>query len=200
MPPLASLFGFVPFIKYPLIILAAIFEGPIIMMLSGVFIRLNMLDLVPAYFALMAGDLIGDICWYWIGRRWGQPFIQRFGKYMSITEEHVTTVKRFFHQYHNKILIISKLTTGFGFAPVVLFTAGFTSIPFRRYVLINAIGELFWTGALIGIGFFFTDLYVRVNNLLGRMVIFSGIVIIAIILFGLGKYIRSRIIKNYGKE
>ncbi len=193
----AILFGLVPIIKYPLIILGAMFEGPIIMMLAGVFIRLNFIDLIPAFFALMVGDLIGDIGWYWIGRRWGRPFIAKFGRFFSITEKHVITLEKFFHLYHEKILIVSKLTTGFGFAPLVLFTAGLSNTPFRRYLLINSIGELFWTGLLVSIGFFFTDLYVHVNNLLGRVAMFAGIVIIAIIIFGFGKYIRSKILKKY---
>ncbi len=199
MSLLYQIFGLVPFLKYPLLIFAAIVEGPLVMMLSGVFVRLNLLDLIPAYFVLMLGDLIGDIAWYCLGYFWGRPFIKRFGHFFSITEKLVATGEHFFQRYHDKILIISKLTTGFGFAPVVLFTAGLTKVPFRRYFFLNLIGEFIWTAILISIGFFFTDLYVHVNDVLGRIAISAGIAILVVLLFGFAKYVRSRIMAEINK-
>jgi membrane protein DedA with SNARE-associated domain len=196
MPFLYQIFSLVPIFKYPLLSVAAIFEGPLVMMISGAFIRLNLLDFISAYIALMLGDLIGDIVWYCLGYFGGQRFIARFGKYFSITDKLVAVIERFFRRYHEKILIISKLTTGFGFAPVVLLTAGITKVPFRRYLLINLVGELFWTGFLLGIGFFFTDLYVKVSDMLGRLAISAVIIIAILLLFGLFKYARSRIMSE----
>ena len=193
---LFKIFSFVPIIKYPLIVMGALLVGPLMTMISGIFIRLNTLDLVPAYFVLITADLIGDIGWYWIGRAWGRPFIRKFGKYFSITENHVITLEKFFHRFHDRILIISKLTMGFGFAAVTLFTAGFSRVPFRRYLLLNALGEFFWTALWLAIGFFFTDLFVRVNTVLSRVAVTGGIIIFFALVIGVAKYLRHRILQQ----
>ena len=190
---LFSIFGFVPVIKYPLIILGALLVGPLMTMLSGVFVRLNLLDLIPVYFALIVADITGDIGWYWIGRRWGRPFIKKFGKFFSITEHHVITLEKFFHRYHERILIISKLTMGFGFAAVTLFTAGFSRVPFSRYILINIIGEFFWTALWLAVGFFFTDLLVRLNNILSQITAIIGGLIVLAAIIGIANYLRHRL-------
>ncbi len=193
---LFSIFNFVPAIKYPLIMLGALLVGPLMTMISGIFVRLNFVDLIPVYFTLIVADIIGDIGWYWIGRRWGRPFIAKFGRFFSITEQHVVTLEKFFHRYHERILIISKLTMGFGFAAVTLFTAGFSRVPFSRYILINAIGEFFWTAIWLAIGFFFTDLFIRLNNILSQITVVVAALIFFAALIGVGNYLRHRFIDH----
>src|SRR3989344_3940192 len=75
--------------KYLLLIPLTVLQGPIIMMLSGILIRLDILSFWPAYFALMAGDLIGDTLWYGVGYYLGPPFLRKFGRIFSITQKHV---------------------------------------------------------------------------------------------------------------
>src|ERR1700720_4491792 len=40
-----------------------------------------------AYLAVVSGAVLGSACNLTISRRYGRPFIQRFGKYVGVTEE-----------------------------------------------------------------------------------------------------------------
>src|SRR3954464_8070499 len=102
--------------KYFLLLPIAVVEGPLVMMISGFFLKLGFLSFLPAYLLLVAGDFIGDILWYGVGYHFGHGFIKRFGKFFSINEKEVATIERLFHKHHNYILFISKITMGFGFA------------------------------------------------------------------------------------
>jgi len=173
------------YIVYGIIVVVACAEGPILSMIGGVLIKLGYFSFLPLYFALMAGDLIGDIVWYYIGRFYGHGFIRRFGKYFDLTEESVAKVTKIFHTYKHHILIISKITNGFGFALVTLMTAGMVKIPFWRYMMVNCLGQLIWTGLLLGIGYYFSGLYMTIDSIIGKLTIAIGF---ALVLYGFMRY------------
>ena len=185
---------------YGLIVILTCIEGPIISMICGFLLKAGILYLIPAYLCLMVGDLAGDVIWYMLGYRWGYPFIQRFGKYMSLDIKKVDMAQKMFRKYHDSILFISKLTTGLGFAPVILFTAGLSKVPFRRYLKLNAAGQIFWTGGLLLVGYLLGNLYIAVGASLNVLSIISTSVIIFLCIFGLGKYFGKRFVNNFNKN
>ena len=180
-----------PYFVYFIIIVLACAEGPILSLIVGVLVKLGYFSFIPMYLALMFGDVLGDAGWYWVGRRYGHAFIKRFGKYFSVTEEGVIKVTKIFHKYKHHILIISKITNGFGFALVTLITAGLVKIPFLKYVGINIIGQFVWTGLLIGVGYFFGDAYMKVDSIIGKLSIFALFVVIFVAFMGYKKYLRE---------
>jgi membrane-associated protein len=141
----------------------------------------------------MTGDLIGDMIWYALGLFKGEKFAKRFGKYFSITDEHLIEAKTLFGKYHTGILLFSKITTGFGLATAVLFTAGLSRVPFGRYMLLNAIGQVIWTGMLIGSGFFVGHLFGVFNSIFQRLGIIAVLIVILAGMIGYGKYLKGKI-------
>ncbi len=176
---------------YIFIVLFAFAEGPFLSLISGVLIKLSYFSFVPVYIALMAGDLIGDTFWYYVGFFYGHGFIKKFGKYLNITEQNIEKVENIFHKHKHPILFISKVTTGFGFGLATLITAGMVKIPLRIYLFMNLLGQFVWTGLLIGIGYFFGDLYIRINDLFGRIFIFTLFIFILVAFMRYIKYIKK---------
>ncbi len=181
-----------PYLVYSIVIVLACAEGPILSMVFGVLLKLGYVKFIPIYAALMVGDLIGDVVWYYIGYYFGHRFIRRFGKYFSITEAGVDKVRRVFHKYHHRILFISKISNGFGFALVTLMTAGMVRIPFLKYLSINLIGQFIWTGILLGVGYFFGHAYTTVNGVFGKLSIVALFIVIIFALFGYKKYLAKK--------
>lgn len=182
---------------YGFIVVLACFQGPVISLIGGFLLKAGALYFLPTYLCLMIGELAGDVMWYALGYRWGHPFIKRFGKYFSIDIQKVGTVQKIFHRYHNWILLASKLTTGLGFAPLVLFTAGLSKVSFRRYMALNGFGQIFWTAGLILVGFVLGDLYVAVGAKLDLVSIIATSIVVFLLLFGLGKYLGGRLLKRF---
>jgi membrane-associated protein len=177
---------------YGLIMILACAEGPILSMVLGVLVRLGWLDLLPVYAALVAGDLIGDVSWYWVGYHFGHRFIGRFGKYVGVTEVGVARMTRLFHRYKYRILFLSKVSNGLGLALVTLTTAAMVRIPFKIYMSVNFLGQLVWTGFLLGIGYFFSNLYVEINNVFGRVSVVAVAVVILVALSRYQKFLRRK--------
>lgn len=166
--------------KYFLLFLGCIVEGPVVMVASGFLYRIGNFDLLPMYIALLSGDFVADIGWYTFGRFGGRPLVVKFGGRFGITEHSIEKIQKRFYKYHEKILIISKLTMGFGFALVTLVVAGLLHVPFKKYVTLNLIGGFIWTGLLIVVGYFFGNVYASITG--SEKIVFAVIALIGIIL------------------
>lgn len=182
--------------KYLVLLPFSAILGPIVSFLAGILIKSGYLTIVYAYLILMAGELIGDVVWYWLGRSRGEKFLIRFGKYFSITPEAITAAKIMFSKYHTRILVVSKLTTGLGFAPAVLFTAGVSRIPFKKYMALNFYGQIVWTGMLLWLGYLVGNLYSQFSSFFERLTITAIIVAIMLFVLGYGKYLRNKITRS----
>ena len=181
---------------YGILALICFVEGPILTIICGSLLHLGFFSVIPLYLSLMLGDLFGDVFWYTIGRHLGSPFVTRFGKYFSIEQDEIATVKKIFHKYDNHILIISKVTMGLGFAVVTLFTAGMMRVPFKKYFTLNAVGQIFWTGFLLAVGYWFGNLYTSIEGVLGKISLVAIIIMAFAVMTGFGKYVRKQMTKK----
>jgi membrane protein DedA with SNARE-associated domain len=181
---------------YWLLFIFTIIEGPILSVLCGLAVHLHYTHFWPVYLTLMAGDLSGDIIWYYIGKHGLRRFIHRFGKFFSLKEENIAVVERIFKKNQTKTLIISKLTTGFGFALLTLMIAGAIGVPFKKYMTINFLGQFIWSGMLMTIGYFFGQFYQNIDAGFRIAAILAFILIVFTLLYGFQKYARAKVAKT----
>lgn len=178
--------------KYAIIFPAALFFGPVISLFSGFLLRLEYVELLPVSLALAGGELTGDVVWYWLGRRYGKSFVDRFGGYFGITTKSISFVKMMFHKYHDLIVLLSKLTAGFGFAPAIFFTAGLSHVHFGRYMALNVIGQIVWTGGLLAAGYYLGHFYLVANSIIERTFFFVGIAVALFLIFLAARALRMK--------
>jgi len=155
MPDLSHIIAFLEASKYFLIFAGCYIEGTVVMMGTGLLWHVGQVQFWPAYIALLLGDVLSDIMWYLIGYFGARQFMDRWGHMIGMTPAVVEKVERRFHKYHTPILIVSKLSMGFGFAVATLTTAGMLRVPFSRYLTINLLGGIVWVFAVMLIGYYF---------------------------------------------
>ncbi|MCX6701773.1 MAG: DedA family protein [Candidatus Zambryskibacteria bacterium] len=167
--------------KYVLLFVGCIFEGPVVMLASGFLFHLGQFSFWPMYAALVFGDFTADISWYCFGRFGTRSAIFKYGHIINLTPATLEKIENRFRKYHQKILIISKLTMGLGFAAVVLVVAGMFKVPFKNYVILNLIGGFIWTAFLLTIGYFFGNVYLLIP---GSAKIIFACIILLVAIFG----------------
>lgn len=182
--------------KYLILVPAALLWGLLVGMVVGVAIRLGFLDLIPAYACIMLGELIGDVIWYYIGYHWGESFTKRYGKFVGLDHERIDEAQMLFRKHDQRILFFSKISAGFGFAIPILFTAGMSKMPFTRYISANMLGQFIWSGGLIAVGYFFGDLYLKVNSVFEKITVASLAVIVFLLGLGFLRYLGKRVRKG----
>ncbi len=163
-----------------------------VMLISGLLIRLGHLEFLPTYALLTLGDLTGDVLWYGAGFFWARPLVSRYGRWLSVSDELMDKLEDLFRKHQTKILFISRITMGFGFASVTLMAAGAAKVPIKRFIFINLLGGLIWVGVVLGVGYFLGNAYILIGKGLRDIFIFVVVVLVFLALYGFRKFMKSR--------
>ena len=105
--------------------------------------------------ALVAGALSGDTVAYWIGRGAGRLLLQRGPEKRRIAWRlKIETMKRYLSRHAVPVLILGRYIP-FGFRNVLHITAGINRIPYRKYLLIDAVAVILTTNLLFWLVLYF---------------------------------------------
>jgi membrane protein DedA with SNARE-associated domain len=162
--------------KYLILIPLSIIEGPIVAVICGFLVTLNILNLLLVYVILIIGDIVGDGIIYYIGYSG-----KRFLKYFRITDEKLEKAKTYFQENHKKAIIMSKLVHGIGFTGLV--AAGASHVPYKRYFKTCALISLIQSAVMLLIGILFGHAYEQIGKYLDYYAAGISVVVLIVILF-----------------
>jgi membrane protein DedA with SNARE-associated domain len=98
-----------------------------------------------------AGSIAGSLISYLIGRYGGQPFIDRFGKYLLLNHDDLTATEKFFNKYGDATIFICR------FIPVVRhlisLPAGTGRMNLVKFSVYTIVGAGLWNAFLAVCGF-----------------------------------------------
>ena len=150
---LAESFG-IPLPGETAIIASAVYAG------SG---RLNIFGVAAvAFAAAVTGDSIG----YLIGRSGGRRLVLRYGRYVRLTPARFERVEKFMTRHGPKVVVVARFIEGLRQLNGI--AAGATGMPFRRFVLFNAIGAAAWAGVWCTAGYFAGDHITAIEATISR--------------------------------
>jgi membrane protein DedA with SNARE-associated domain len=156
---ITDVLAFIDTSKYALLFFACFFEGTLAMMAGGLLWSLGGIAFLPMYLTLLAADIAADTCWYLVGRFGTRAFIEKWGHLFGVQHSSLERVARRFKLHDIKIIILSKLTMGFGLAIPTLVTAGALRIRYLRFLAINTIGALAWVLAMVMVGAYVGEIF-----------------------------------------
>ena len=196
LPPiLITALAYTYSLKYFLVFLGGVIEGPIVMLACGILYKLGFFSIVPLYLCLVFGDLIADVIWYYVGYYFARPVLEKHGKFMSITPERFEKIKELFHRKHEMIMFFSKVTMGFGLAIGVMVVAGAIKIPIKAFVIWNLLGEFVFVATMLLLGYFFGNIYLYVEGSFRWGLIIGLVLLTSLTLWGYAKYIKNRVVQ-----
>lgn len=183
--------GFIESSKYLLLFLGSYFEGSAAMMAGGLLYRLGHVTFLPMYIALFMGDLLSDTMWYFIGYFGARKFLLKYGRFVHITPTILDKAEGKFRTHHLRILVISKLTMGFGFATAILATAGMLRVSLVRFLTINILCGIVWVSFLIGIGYYFGNILASIP----KNIQIIGVLLVVVLFFTAIRFISMYLAK-----
>lgn len=166
--------------KYYILLPLMIIEGPIATVIAAFLSALNILNIYIVYALAVAGDVIGDIVYYLIGRLGRHSIIPRYGQHLGITEEKISYAEKHYKKHLKKTIFWGKVTQ----APVlvVLVTAGIAKVDFKKFLLTVFFITLIKALVFSIIGFYFGRSYYLINKYLDRSIMAVWIAILSAIL------------------
>ena len=154
----------------------AVIEGPIVTAGAGWLAKLGVFAVVPVYLVCLAGDLVGDAIWYWIGRLGPKALPGRWLMRLGMTRVRRGALMDHYADKGAKTLLFGKLTHTTGL-PIML-AAGMAKMPFGAYLWWNLVGSLPKTAALVAVGWFLGQAMDSVDQWLWRLTVALGVLAI----------------------
>jgi membrane protein DedA with SNARE-associated domain len=118
--------------------------GQTIMVAAAIYAGAGRLNVVAVAAIAFVAAVLGDNIGYWIGVRGGRRIVHRFGKYVLITPERLERAEKFFARRGNRIVVVARFIDGLRQLNGVI--AGITAMPWRTFLIYNAIGAALWVG------------------------------------------------------
>ncbi|ATL81340.1 DedA family protein [Streptomyces malaysiensis subsp. malaysiensis] len=124
--------------------------GETVMIAAAVYAGTGQLNIVVvaviAFLAAVTGDNLG----YAIGRFGGHRLVDRYGRYVLLTETRIARAEAFFGRHGGKIVSVSRFIEGMRQANGII--AGLADMSWRRFLAFNALGAALWVGAWVSLG------------------------------------------------
>jgi membrane protein DedA with SNARE-associated domain len=98
------------------------------------------------------GSVIGALANYYGARLIGRPLIQRYGKYVLLSEKNLLRSDRFFAEHGEISMLIGRLFPVI--RHLISIPAGLHGMPLPRFMLYTAVGAAVWCAILTWIGYF----------------------------------------------
>ena len=103
-----------------------------------------------AYVAVVSGAVLGSACNLTLSRRYGRPFIQRFGKYIGVTEEKLVRAEGIFKRWGPWAIIIGRHIPGMRIVLSAL--SGILEVPYRVFMPCVLVSATIWAAIFLEIG------------------------------------------------
>lgn len=125
------------------------------------------LDIVHVIVAAAAGAIIGDNIGFVVGRRYGLPLVQRYGKLVGLNEKRLLFGQHMFARHGAKIVFFGRFIAVLRIFAALL--AGVNHYSWRAFLFYNAAGGICWA-TIFGVGgYFFGDAIHRVAGPVGMI-------------------------------
>ena len=99
------------------------------------------------------GAVLGDSVGYFVGRKGGRRFLERYGRYAGITPNKLAKSDDYFARHGGKTVFFARFV-----AVLRIFAgplAGASNMPYRRFLAANFAGAVAWASTIGTFGFFF---------------------------------------------
>jgi membrane protein DedA with SNARE-associated domain len=98
------------------------------------------------------GSIIGALANYYGAQLIGRPLIQRYGKYVFLTEKNLLRSERYFAEHGEISTLIARLFPVI--RHLISIPAGLHRMPLPKFILYTAVGAAAWCAILTWIGYF----------------------------------------------
>ncbi|HEV1997187.1 MAG TPA: DedA family protein [Candidatus Dormibacteraeota bacterium] len=124
--------------------------GDVFIAYAGHLVVRNRLSLASAFFSIVFGSMVGASVLYWLARRYGQPFVDKYGPYMHIKPARLEKVERGFRRWGPLVIILGRQVPGTRM--VISVFAGLFGVPYLTFVSSVALAAALWAATFLAVG------------------------------------------------
>lgn len=152
------------------------FPGDTLLFSAGILAATGKLGIIPTLIVIAVAAILGDNTGYHIGSKLGRRL---FNKPDSIVfrKEYIDRAEVFYEKHGSKAMLVAHFIPVIrAFAPV---TAGAAKMPYLRFVLFDAIGDIAWALAITLLGFFVGSRIPGIEKLIDPLLVAVVVIFLA---------------------
>jgi membrane-associated protein len=163
-------------LAYLIIFVGLIFEGEVVLIVTGILSHLGALNIYFAFCFILVGGFAKTLLGYHIGKiihdRWHET------KFLKYVEKRVLNIMPHFNEKPFWSIFISKFI--FGVNHMVIIFSGYERINYKKYLKAEISATLIWAPLLLGLGYFFSFTALNISREIWK---FTFVILILMILF-----------------
>lgn len=175
------IFGIAVFESTPVI--GTFTPGTLFLLFFGFLVSVTDLGLLPCILLTTLGAILGDGLGYLLGK-YGQRFFKEHKGLLRIS--HLDMGRAFFAKHGGLSIFVGRFVGPI--RPIVPLIAGATQMAWKRFLSLNILSALTWSGLLISLGFFVGQKWQLVEHWLSNAGIVLGLIIAIALFFYIRRY------------
>lgn len=200
--PALTLTALVPWIianGYFIFFLAAVIEGTLVTIAAGVAAGFGYYSIIIIILISIAGDLIADVIWYFLGYYSRHTVIERYGHHIGLTKERMDKFEKMIHTHFRKTMLLVKISP---FIPVPgLIAIGAARAPLRKFVEMSLLVTVPKSIFFALLGFYSGKAYVYLDSTINNGTYVAGfLILLIVVIYLIYQKITSRITKEANLE
>jgi membrane protein DedA with SNARE-associated domain len=133
-----------------------------------------------AVFVIGTGaQVLGGLLGYVIGRYGGEPFLEKYGKYVLITKRDLERTHKAFAKYGNWLTMVGRCVPGI--RGLIAYPAGIAEMKISTFLIFTTLGSAVWTALLMCLGWGIGDRLETLDQLAGKFSLLGILLIIGVV-------------------
>ena len=157
----------------------------VIMGLGGMAVARGQMQLGWLLLAGTVGSVIGNYVWYALGRKFGyrglKPFVDRWGRWLTVDWQDVEAITRFFHDRGGWVIFVFRFMPSF--RTIISLPAGMAKMPRWRFLVATSAGTTIWNIILAGAGILLDRNFEQLDRYVGPLAIATMVVVLGYYLY-----------------
>ncbi|MFL9840819.1 DedA family protein [Sphingomonas sp. ST-64] len=157
----------------------------VIMGLGGMAVARGDMTMAPLLIWGTAGTTLGNLFWYGVGRWIGiarlKPFVDRHGRWLTMTWEDVEKLNRFFHRHGGWVVFVFRFLPTF--RTMISLPAGMAKMGLPRFLVATFVGSAIWNAVLAYAGLLLGSQFEQLQVYVGPVAIGTSVVVVGIWLY-----------------
>jgi len=126
------------------------FPGPILLIVAGSDAAQGMPNLVVTGLVAASGSTLGALALYTFSARGGPQFIQRYGRYLALSETRLAAFQKWFQEHGGMATLLGRLMPGTRI--YVSIPAGLSHLAWLHFIVSTFLGCFAWCFAFVLVG------------------------------------------------
>lgn len=157
----------------------------VIMGLGGMAVARGQMQLGWLLLAGTVGSVIGNYFWYALGRKFGyrglKPFVDRWGRWLTVDWQDVEGITRFFHDRGGWVIFVFRFMPSF--RTIISLPAGMAKMPRWRFLVATSAGTTIWNIILAGAGIMLDRSFEQLDRYVGPLAIATMVAVLGYYLY-----------------